>query len=154
MFDVVFIKNETIPPFLSKKLASEPNLRLKVEKAFNEMDRAFAESLEKYHNVFLDVQLVEHPRPDLPKTYLSRILFNEQILKNYSLPLKNNPSLLVFHSLEPVLSEFISSAHPAIVNVLADDDDVTCMFPLYYTYKMSDRTIRNLFTACPFGKPA
>ena len=147
MFDVVFIKNETIPPFLSKKLTPEPNLLLKVEKAFNEMDRAFAEALEKYDNVFLDVQLVEHPRPDLPKAYLNRILFNEQILKGYSLPLKNNRSLLVFHSLEPVLSEFISSAHPAIVNVLADDDDVTRMFPLYYTYKMSDRTIRNLFTA-------
>ncbi|MCF8131456.1 MAG: adenylate/guanylate cyclase domain-containing protein [Deltaproteobacteria bacterium] len=147
MFDVVFIKNETIPPFLSKKLTPEPNLLLKVEKAFNEMDRAFADALEKYDNVFLDVQLVEHPRPDLPKAYLSRILFNEQILKDYSLPLNDNQSLLVFHSLEPVLSEFISSAHPAIVNVLADDDDVTRMFPLYYTYKMSDGTIRNLFTA-------
>lgn len=147
MFDVVFIKNETIPPFLSKKLKPEPNLLLKVETAFNEMDRAFSEALEKYDNVFLDVQLVEHPRPDLPKAYLSRILFNEQILKDYSLPLKNNRSLLVFHSLEPVLSEFISNAHPAIVNVLPDDDDVTRMFPLYYTYKMSDRTIRNLFTA-------
>ena len=130
MFDVVFIKNETIPPFLSKKLTPEPNLLHKVEKAFNEMDRAFAEALEKYHNVFLDVQLVEHPRPDLPKAYLSRILFNEQTLKDYSLPLNNNRSLLVFHSLEPVLSEFISSAHPAIVNVLPDDDDVTRMFPL------------------------
>jgi len=147
MFDVVFIKNETIPPFLSKKLTPEPKLLHKVEKAFNEMDRAFAEALKKYHNVFLDVQLVEHPRPDLPKTYLSRILFNEDILKDYSLPLKDNRSLLVFHSLEPVLSEFISSAHPAIVNVLPDDDDVTRMFPLYYTYKMGDGTTRNLFTA-------
>ncbi len=33
MFDVVFIKNETIPPFLSKKLTPEPNLLLKVEKS-------------------------------------------------------------------------------------------------------------------------
>ena len=147
MFDVVFIKNETIPPFLSKKLTPEPKLLHKVEKAFNEMDKAFSETLEKYHNVFLDVQLVEHPRPDLPKAYLNRILFNEEILKDYSLPLDNNQSLLVFHSLEPVLSEFISNAHPAIVNVLPDDDDVTRMFPLYYTYKMSDGTIRNLFTA-------
>lgn len=147
MFDVVFIKNETIPPFLSKKLIPEPNLLHKVEKAFNEMDKAFSEALEKYHNVFLDVQLVEHPRPDLPKAYLNRILFNEEILKDYSLPLDDNRSLLVFHSLEPVLSEFISYAHPAIVNVLADDDDVTRMFPLYYTYKMSDGTTRNLFTA-------
>ena len=110
MFDVVFIKNETIPPFLSKKLKPEPNLLSKVEKAFNGMDRAFSEALEKYDNVFVDVQLVEHPRPDLPKAYLSRILFNEQILKDYSLPLENNRSLLVFHSLEPVLSEFISNA--------------------------------------------
>ena len=31
--------------------------------------------------------------------------------------------------------------------MLADDDDVTRMFPLYYTYKMSDGTTRNLFTA-------
>jgi len=147
MFDVVFIKNETIPPFLSKKLTPEPKLLRKVETAFNEMDKAFSETLEKYHNVFLDVQLVEHPRPDLPKAYLNRILFNEGILKNYSLPLDDNRSLLLFHSLEPVLNEFISHAHPAIVNVLADDDDVTRMFPLYYTYKMSDGTTRNLFTA-------
>ena len=147
MFDVVFVKNETIPPFLSKKLTPEPELLQKVEKAFSEMDRAFSEVLEKYDNVFLDVQLVEHPRADLPKAYLNRILFNEDILKDYSLPLKNNSSLLVFHSLEPVLSEFISNAHPAIVNVLSDDDGVTRMFPLYYTYKMSDGTARNLFTA-------
>lgn len=147
MFDVVFIKNETIPPFLSKKLTSDPKLLHKVEKAFNEMDRTFSEALKKHQNVFLDVQLVEHPRPDLPKAYLNRILFNEEILKDYSLPLDNNRSLLVFHSLEPVLSEFISNAHPAIVNVLADDDDVTRMFPLYYTYKMSDGTTRNVFTA-------
>ena len=39
MFDVVFIKNETIPPFLSNKLKPEPKLLAKVEKAFNEMDR-------------------------------------------------------------------------------------------------------------------
>ena len=48
MLDVVFIKNETIPQFLSKKLTSEPKLLLKVEKAFNEMDQAFAEALAKY----------------------------------------------------------------------------------------------------------
>ena len=147
MFDVVFVKNETIPPFLSEKLTSEPELLKKVENAFSEMDKAFSKTLEKYHNVFLDVQLVEHPRTDLPKAYLNRILFNEEILKNYSLPLKGNSSLLVFHSLEPVLSEFISSAQPAIVNVLSDDDGITRMFPLYYTYKMSDGTTRNLFTA-------
>ncbi len=147
MFDVVFVKSETTPPFLSEKLTSEPELLQKVENAFGEMDKAFSKTLEKYHNVFLDVQLVEHPRPDLPKAYLNRILFNEEILKNYSLPLKNNSSLLVFHSLEPVLSEFISNAQPAIVNVLSDDDGVTRMFPLYYTYKMSDGTARNLFTA-------
>ena len=46
-----------------------------------------------------------------------------------------------------MLSEFISNAQPAIVNVLSDDDGVTRMFPLYYTYKMSDGTTRNLFTA-------
>ena len=147
LFDVVFVKNETVPPFLSEKLISEPELLKKVENAFSEMDKAFAKTLERYHNVFLDVQLVEHPRTDLPKAYLNRILFNEEILKNHSLPLKSNSSLLVFHSLEPVLSEFISSAQPAIVNVLSDDDGVTRMFPLYYTYKMSDGTTRNLFTA-------
>ncbi len=147
MFDVVFVKNETVPPFLSKKLTPAPELLQKVEKAFSEMDQAFSEALKKYDNVFLDVQLVEHPRRDLPKIYLNRILFNEDILKDHSLPLKNNRSLLVFHSLEPVLSEFISSARPAIVNVLPDDDGVTRMFPLYYTYKMSDGTARNLFTA-------
>jgi hypothetical protein len=74
-----------------QEIEPEPNLLMKVENAFSEMDRAFAEALEKYDNVFLDVQLVEHPRPDLPKAYLSRILFNEQILKEYSTPPEEQP---------------------------------------------------------------
>ena len=147
LFDVVFVKNEAVPPFLSEKLTPEPDLLKKVETAFNEMDEVFAEALEKHDNVFLDMQLVEHPRPDLPKAYLNRVLFNEEVLKDYSKPLKNNSSLVLFHSLEPVLSEFISNSHPAIVNVLPDDDGLTRMFPLYYTYKMSDGMVRNLFTA-------
>ena len=146
IFDVVFVKSETLPPFITEKWADDPNLLEKAKKTFLQMDQSFATALGKYNNVFLDVQLVANPRPDLPKTYQDRIRYNEEILKKYSLPLTNNSSLVSFYSLEPVLNEFISNAHPAIVNVLSDDDGVTRMIPLYYTYKMMDGSFRNLFT--------
>ena len=146
MFDIVFVESEVVPSYIAEKWADEPKLLEKAKKTFLEMDQAFANALKKYSNVFVDVQLVENPRPNLPKSYQERIRFNEEILKKYSLPLKNNRSLVEFFSLEPVLSKFISNAHPAIVNVLSDDDGITRMIPLYYSYTMADGSVRNLFT--------
>ena len=67
MFDVVFVKSETIPPFLSEKLKPEPELLQKVENAFGEMDKAFSKTLEKYHNVFLMFSWWNTPERIFPK---------------------------------------------------------------------------------------
>lgn len=146
MIDILFIKPETVPLFITKKFESDPGIQRKVEDAFMEMDSLFAEALEKYNNVYLDLQLVEQPRSGLTEFYRSRIRFNEQIIKDYSQPMENNESPVVFHSLEPTLTDFLKHAHPAVINVLPDDDGVTRSFPLYYTYRMSDGSYRNIFT--------
>ena len=146
MFDIVFVKPETAPPFISEKFERDPDTRQKVESAFAEMDGLFAKALEKYNNVYLDLQLIERPRPGLPEFFQNRIRFNEQILNNYSQSPENNESPIIFHSLAPILDEFIEHAHPVVINVLPDDDGVTRSFPLYYTYRMSDGSYRNIFT--------
>lgn len=146
MFDILFIKPEAVPQFISKKFESDPSTMRKVEDAFAEMDGVFAETLEKYNNVYLDLQLVEQPRSGLTESYRNRIRMNEQIIKDYSQPMENNQSPVVFHSLEPTLTDFLKHAHPAVINVLPDDDGMTRSFPLYYTYRMSDGSYRNIFT--------
>ena len=146
MFDVVFAKPETAPPYVSNRFEQEPGLRQKVENAFAEMDGLFAAALEKYNNVYLDLQLVEQPRHGLPEFYQNRIRFNEEIIKAYSQPVENNESPVLFHSLEPTLDDFMKHTHPVVINVLSDDDGVTRSFPLYYTYRMSDGSYRNIFT--------
>lgn len=146
MFDIVFVKPETTPRFISNKFEPDPEFRQKVENAFAEMDGLFAMALEKYNNVYLDLQLVERPRPGLPEFYRNRIRFNEKIIKAYSQPVENNESPILFHSLEPILNDFMKHTHPVVINVLSDDDGVTRSFPLYYTYRMSDGSYRNIFT--------
>ena len=146
MFDVIFAKPETAPPYISNRFESDPGFRQKVENAFAEMDDLLTAALEKYDNVYLDLQLVERPRPDLPEFYRNRIRFNEEIIKAYSQPVEDNESSILFHSLEPILNDFIKHAHPGVINVLSDDDGVTRLFPLYYTYRMSDGSHRNIFT--------
>jgi hypothetical protein len=146
MFDVVFVKPETAPSYVSEKFESEPALRQRVENAFAEMDSLFAAALEKYDNVYVDLQLVEQPRLGLPESYRKRIRFNEEIIEAYSQPVENNESPVAFHSMEPVLDDYIKNARAVVINVLADDDGITRSFPLYYTYRMSDGAYRNLFT--------
>ena len=146
MFDILFVKPETAPRFISEKFEPVPQLRQKIESAFAEMDGLFAMALEKYNNVYLDLQLVERPRPGLPEFYQNRIRFNEEIIKAYSQPVENNESPVLFHSLEPTLDDFMKHTHPVVINVLSDDDGVTRSFPLYYTYRMSDGSYRNIFT--------
>ena len=145
-FDVVFAKDESVPEFVREGLREDAEILERVEGAFSQMDGIFSEALKKYDNVFLDLQLVEHVRPGLPDAYYDRIRFNEKILENHSLPAKENESIIVFHSLEPVKSDFIGNAHPAVINVLPDDDGVARSFPLYYTYLMNDGSYRNVFT--------
>jgi len=145
MFDILFVKPETVPRFISKKFQHDPAIRRKIEDAFAEMDGAFAKALEKYNNVYVDLQLIEQPRSSLSEFYQNRIRFNEQIIKDYSQTAEKNESPVVFHSLEPALNDFVKNAHPAIINVMPDDDGVTRSFPLFYTYRMSDGSYRNLF---------
>ena len=147
MFDIVFVNPEKAPTYVSHKFETKPGLRREVESAFAEMDGLFEQALEKYDNVYLDLQLVEQPRTGLPEFYQDRIRFNEEMIKPYSQPVKNNMSPVVFHSLEPILNDFIQYAHPVAINVLSDDDGVTRSFPLYHTYRMSDQSNRNLFSA-------
>jgi class 3 adenylate cyclase/CHASE2 domain-containing sensor protein len=147
MFDVIFVKAEAPPPYIDNKFWSEPALRLKIKAAFEEMDGLFAAALKKYNNVYVDLQLVEQARTNLPEFYKRRIQFNETIIKGYSQPVDGNASPLRFYSLEPILPDFIKHAHPVAVNVLPDDDGITRSFPLFYTYHMSDGSSRNLFSA-------
>lgn len=146
IFDIVFIKPETAPKFILEKFKPDPGTRRKVENAFAEMDGLFAKALGKYNNVYLGLQLIERPRPGLPEFYKNRIKFNEKILKRSSSPIENNESPVIFHSLEPTLNDFVKYTHPVVINVLPDDDGVTRSFPLYYTYRMSDGSYRNIFT--------
>ena len=45
MIDILFIKPETVPIFITKKFESDPGIQRKVEDAFAEMDGKFAEAL-------------------------------------------------------------------------------------------------------------
>jgi len=146
MFDIMFIKPEAMPEFLSEKADLDLETRWKVETAFLKMDHEFAKALKKYPNVYIDLQLVETPRTDLPEEYQSRILFNESIIRQYSQPVRENQSLITFHSLEPIIDDFVENAHPVVINVLQDNDGVIRHFPLYHSYQMMDGATRNLFT--------
>lgn len=146
MFDIMFIKPETAPRFLLEQPGLHPETRAQVEAAFSRMDHEFAKALERYDNVFIDLQLVESPRPELPEAYQDRILFNESIIRGYSKPVQANRAAVAFHSLEPIIGEFVKNAHPVVINVVQDDDGVIRYFPLYYTYRMMDGAERNLFT--------
>jgi len=146
MFDIMFITPESTPEFLSERADLQPETRREVEAAFSMMDHEFTKALKKYDNVYIDLQLVEPPRPDLPEEFQNRILFNESIIRRYSQPVRENKGVMTFHSLEPIIGDFVENAHPVVINVLQDDDDVIRYFPLYYTYQMMDGSSRNLFT--------
>ena len=147
MFDIMFIKPESIPLFLSEKTDLNPEIRQEVKEAFKRMDSEFTKALKKYDNVYIDLQLVEMPRPKLPEAYQNRILFNESIIHHYSQPVRNNKGIITFHSLEPIIGDYVENAHPVVINVVQDDDGVIRYFPLYYTYQMRNGSHRNFFTA-------
>ena len=147
MFDLIFAKSETIPAYITEKLILDKKTRLEVEETFKSMDREFAESLSRYDNVYLDLQLMERSRSELPESYKKRISLNEEIIKKHSLPAEKIRSHVVFNSLEPVIDDFIKNSHPVVINIHEDDDGVVRVFPLYFTYKMSDGSYRNVFTA-------
>jgi len=146
MFDIMFIKPESIPLFLSEKADLNPETKRDVEEAFLRMDNEFTKALKKYDNVYIDLQLVETPRPELPEAYRNRILFNESIIHHYSQPVRNNKGIITFHSLEPIIGDYVENAHPVAINVVQDDDGVIRYFPLYHTYQMKDGSHRNIFT--------
>ena len=146
MFDIMFIKPESVPEFFSQRAELNPETRREMEEAFFRMDHEFTKALQKYHNVFIDLQLVETARPELSEAYQNRILFNESILRRYSQPVMDNRGVMTFHSLEPIIGDYVKNAHPVVINVVQDDDGVIRYFPLYYTYEMMDGSQRNLFT--------
>jgi len=150
MFDIMFIKPESIPGFLSEQADLNPQTLHEMEKAFFRMDHEFTKALKKYDNVYIDLQLIETHRPDLPEEYQNRILFNESILRRYSQPVRDNRGVITFHSLEPIINDYVENAHPVVINVVEDDDGVIRYFPLYYTYRMMDGSHRNLLTVALF----
>ena len=145
-FDVIFAKYEEIPGFVKERLLSDPSLYSKVERSYAAMDMGFADILSRQDNVFLDLQLVEQPRTDLPEEFQQRIRFNEKILERYSLPEDGLTSPLVFHSLEPILQEYVEHARPVVINVPKGPDGVIRLFPLFYTYRKDDGTAINVPT--------
>jgi len=145
-FDIIFAKPESVPPYIRKKLHPAPEILRRVEAAFAEMDGEFARALADYPNVYIDLQLIEEPRTSLPEAFKQRIRLTEQVISKYALPAGNVQSPVVFYSLEPILDSYVTRAHPVVVNALPDDDGVIRMFPLFYSYRMSDGSYRNIFT--------
>ena len=145
-FDLIFAKPETMPDFVRNRLEDEPEVLEKVKTAFDAMDGSFAAALAASGNVYLDLQLIEEHREGLPAFFRDRIRFNEKIIEQYSLPAGDVTNPVVFNSLEPILSDYVRHAHPVVINVLPDDDGVVRMFPVYYTYRMTDGSFRNVFT--------
>jgi hypothetical protein len=62
-FDIIFATRETVPSFVEKKLQAYPESSALVEQAFDDMDGYFSEALKEYDNVYLDLHLIEQPRP-------------------------------------------------------------------------------------------
>jgi len=60
MFDIMFIKPDQSPCFLSEKADLNPETKRDVEEAFLRMDNEFTKALKKYDNVYIDLQLVEN----------------------------------------------------------------------------------------------
>lgn len=145
-FDIIFANPESVPEYISNKITLSADVQQQMEDAFAEMDNEFARALTRYDNVYLDLQLIEQPRLGLPEEYLQRIRLNEEISKNYAQPETGVKSPIIFNSLEPILDAFAKNAHPAVINVYPDQDGVVRFFPLYYTYRGSDGSSRNVFT--------
>ncbi|MDZ7695551.1 MAG: CHASE2 domain-containing protein [Deltaproteobacteria bacterium] len=146
MFDILFVKPETLPPFFSNRMKLNRELVEDMNAALAKMDRELAQALKRYDNVYLDLQLIEGVRKGLPEKYQNLIMFNEFRIQEYSQPTQDNESVIVFHSLEPILRDYVRNAHPAVINVIEDDDGVIRYFPLYYTYRNQGGEFRNIHT--------
>ena len=147
LFDVIFADQEKVPSFIVERRLVDPGVLDVLEKAYSEMDDEFARALARYDNVYIDLQLMEHPRGDLPEEFKERVHRNELAITDYSLPAENAGSPVLFSSLEPILGGYIDNAHPVVINVFPDEDGKVRFFPLYYTYRMGDGSLRNVFSA-------
>jgi len=144
--DIIFAKPESVPNFITDKLRLAPKAMEQVKAAFAGMDEELARALSRYDNVYLDQQLVEEQRESLPDDFKKRIALNEKILEDYSQPSGDVMNPVIFNSLEPILSDYVKNAHPSVINVLADEDGVVRLFPLFYTYRLEDGSHRNVFS--------
>ncbi|MDD4872439.1 MAG: adenylate/guanylate cyclase domain-containing protein [Kiritimatiellae bacterium] len=140
MIDLLFVNPEQPPEYLMNFLDVDDQIKNKIASLFSDMDFAMATILSNRPNVYLDVQLIDRPRQDLPPDYLERIALNEkQILKD-AVPAKDTENVLVFSSLEPVLTDYIMNARPAAINAPQDIDGKIRRWPLYYGYMKNDGT--------------
>lgn len=145
-FDIIFASPESVPKFISEKFRLDPATMERIKGAFTGMDEEFAKALARYENVYIDQQLVEEQRESLPEAFRKRIALNEKILEKYSQPAGEVINPVTFNSLEPVLTEYVKNAHPAVINILPDEDGVIRLFPLFFTYRLKDGSYRNIFT--------
>ena len=147
MFDILFINEEKIPVFVSNDVKDMSDVRRHLVRSFKKMDSALAQSLSRYDNVYIDLQLVEKER-HLSPAYRQRIRHSESMLPSYSVPadILTNHSPIIFNSLEPLIESYIRSAHPSVINVQSGEDGFIRNFPLYFTYRYLDGNIQNVFT--------
>lgn len=150
MFDVMFIDREAVPGFVADRLAPEPGVMEKVQAVYGGMDRELAESLARYDNVYTDVMLMEQTRDELPDEYKERIRLTESCLSKIALPaVMTEEQKKLFHSLEPILPEYVRHVTPAVINASRDVDGVIRSWPLYYTYAPRDGKPSEVLTIVP-----
>jgi len=140
MIDLLFINPEQPPEYLLNFLDVEEQTKKKITSLFSDMDSAMAQALALRANVYLDFQLIDRPRQDLPPEYIERITLNEKQVLKYAVPAGSNDNALVFASLEPVLTEYMLNSKPALINVPQDIDGKIRRWPLYYVYEKEDGT--------------
>ena len=146
LFDTVFSAPQSVPQYVSEKFAGNPELEKRIRETFARMDHEFAGVLAKYDNIYLVLQLIENPITGLPQGVQDRIAVNEKKLREAFLHVHGQESPMVFSSLQPVLNNYIENAHPAVTNVLRDEDGVIRFFPLYFTYHGMKPSAYNVFS--------
>ena len=142
-FDIGFILPETVPSSIVGQLNHAPEQLAMVRRAFTAMDERFARELGRHDNVYLDLFLVGDRRDDIP--YLDRIENTEKIMEGYSLPAAAGEPAF-YHSLEPVMEEFMRRAQPVTVNAWPDPDEVVRSFLPYHTYRTRAGETRHYFS--------
>lgn len=142
-FDVAFIDPEKIPSSITGRIQENPAVFADVQKAFSSMDASFAAALGRYDNVYIDLFLTGEARPDI--SYIDRIKETEQVMTAYSHPAPADIPVY-YHSLEPLVAEFLHQAQPVTVDQWPDEDEVLRNFNITPHYQTTDGEKRYYFS--------